>query len=161
MGKNRNAYIHQIGSHVINAIGCLREVMNGVYDKDTRSYYQYDHNSPEFPQVFWRDYGYKVKEAVGKMGPQARGGIIACGVAESGNGMVAYHEVNGCQCNTKMSGEELLTLLASHVVTAAIVDIFRSRIKSEWEEAERHENEFQLGLAAYIHGAPNHITTSE
>lgn len=139
MGTNRNAYIHQIGSHVIGQIDCSNEVMNGVYDEDTLTYHQYDHGSPTFPQIFWRDYGYKVKKVVGKMGSSARGRILACGVAESGNGMISYHEVGG-QCDTKMGGDDLLTLLASQVVAAAIVDIFRQRVQDiDYRACERED----------------------
>jgi hypothetical protein len=146
MGTNRNAYIHQIGSHVIKQIDCWDEVMNGDYDDDTHTYHRYDLGSPTFPQIFWREYGYKVKGVVGKMGSSARGRILACGVAKSGNGMVAYHEVTDNQCDTKMGGDELLTHLASLVVTAAIVDIFRQRVRNMDSEACEREDARQRHL---------------
>lgn len=136
MGTNRNAYVHQIGSHVIGVIDCSYVIMNGVCDDEDYTYRQYDHSSAEFPRVFWNEYGTEVVKVIGKMGASARGRILSCGVAQSGNGMVAYHEVNGELVDLRISGDELLTQMASRVVAAAIVDIFRQRVRTRLSRAE-------------------------
>jgi hypothetical protein len=65
--------------------------------------------------------------------------------------------VNEGLINSQVAGDELLTLLASYVVVAAIVDIIRAGVRSLRDERQREEDEFNLGMAAYIHGGPNHI----
>lgn len=148
MGTNRNEYIHNVAHTVIGQIGGVPyDYGNGYSSADEANY----------PNVLWKTYGDKVFKAIEKMGPAARGRIIACGVGSSANGSLAYHEVNEGLINPGAAGDELLTLLASYVVVAAIVDIIRSGVQSLRDDEQREEDEFNLGMAAYIHGGPNRI----
>ena len=148
MGNHPKKYIHNVAHTVIGQIGGVPyDYGNGYSQADEANY----------PNLLWQWHGDKVIKVIERMGPAARGRIIACGVGSSADGCLTYHEVNEGLINTQVTGDELLTLLASYVVVAAIVDIIRANVQSLRDDEQREDDEFNLGMAAYIHGAPNHI----
>jgi hypothetical protein len=130
MGTNRNEYIHNVASTVLGQMGGVS------YAGDNNMLGWREPDDDNYPQTFWDQHGGKVMGMVERMGPSARGRILACGVANLGkNGMLPYHKVNGGLCITEVDGDELLSLLASYVVAAAIIDIIRDGIREVREEA--------------------------
>lgn len=122
MGMNNHEYIHNLASTVLGQIGGAPYA--GYPERD-----EYEPDEDNYPQKFWNQYGSKVMEVVGRMGSSARGRILACGLERTGYGGLAYHEVNEGVINPQVAGDELLTLLASYVVVAAIVDIIRAEVQ--------------------------------
>ena len=148
MGTNRNEYIHNVAHTVIGQIG-------GV-PYDYGNYYS-SADEANYPNVLWQRYGDKVFKVVEKMGPAARGRIITCGVGSSTNGCLAYHEVNEGLINPGVAGDELLMLLASYGVVAAIVDIIREGVEHMRDEEQREDDELNRGMAAYMHRVPSYM----
>ncbi|MBA3789354.1 hypothetical protein H0X32_03085 [Patescibacteria group bacterium] len=129
MEQRSQQYIHRVAASVLSQIGDIYDVES----RDTKMDFD------TCPCDFWVHHGSKVMRAVGKMGSSARGRIAACGVPpHSPSGSVCHWEVNkGEDLNTPHSGDQLLTLLASYVVVAAIVDLIRSDIR----KLRRHTEE--------------------
>ena len=128
MGQHHpQQYLHNVASSVIGQIGGITTWGNEHPFADQQC------DLDDFPQQIWSYYGSKILDAVGKMGPSARGRIAACGVEHgSPTGSLCHWEVDqGRHLDSARSGDELLTLLASYVVTAAIVDIFRAEVRKE------------------------------
>jgi len=113
----------------------------------------YETDDTDFPQRLWDQYGSKVMDVLRKMGPSARGRIAACGVHHgSSTGSLCHWEVNqGRDINAAYSGDELLTLLASYVVIAAMVDILRADVQKMRDDERKVEEEFDRGMADYVH----------
>ncbi len=132
MGTNRNEYLYNVARTVIGQIGGVPYdyFANGISSA----------NDADYPEVLWKWKGDKVVEVVKKMGPAARGRIVACGASSSTNGRLAYCEVEKDCVDIYVPGDELLTLLASYVVTAAIVDIIRADVQHIWGQ-EQHEDD--------------------
>jgi hypothetical protein len=155
MGMNNHKYIHNLASTVLGQIGGATYA--GYPERD-----EYEPDEDDYLQKFWNQHGSKVMEVVGKMGASARGRILSCGLERTGYGGLAYHEVDEAFINRRQySGNELLTRLASCVVVAAIVDNIRADVKHMRAEAQREDNEFSRGMAAYIHSAPGHTGATE
>ena len=151
MGKHPQQYIHSVARTVMGQIGSVRySYSNGYSEADEDSY----------PHMLWQAEGVWVMMALRKMGPQAHGKIAACGVEHnSPSGSTCYYEVNECRdLAAAPKGDEALIYLASYVVVAAMVDIIRANVQSLRDDEKRREDEFDRGMAAYIHGAPNHIS---
>lgn len=152
MGKHPKQYIHNVAHTVIGQVGGIS------YDYESGSSLTDETN---YPRLLWLVWGDKVFKVVEKMGPAARGRIVACGVGSSANGCLAYHEVNEGLIDPQVTGDDLLTLLASYVVVAAIVDIIRARVQSLRDAEQREDDEFNLAaMRAFIDSAPNHIGTA-
>ena len=146
MGKHPNQYIHNVANTVMGQIG-------GVSYDYSRGYgSQVD--EANYPNLLWQWCGDKVMKVLEKMGPAARGRIIACGVDHSTDGSLAYHEVNDGLIDPHVTGDELLTLLSSYVVVAAIVDIIRASVRSLRDEEER--DRFEYGREKHLReGVPS------
>ncbi len=144
MGKHPQQYIHNVARTIIGQIGGVPYSYSNISDVS-------EVDETNYPQKLWFVYGVNVMKALAKMGPTARGRILACGVSHSANGSLAYHEVNEGHINPQVTGDELLTLLASYVVVAAIVDINRAGVQSlRDEELQREQDEDQRETARYF-----------
>lgn len=129
MGKHPQQYIHNIARTVMGQIGGVGfSYMQGRSEADEANY----------PNLLWQSHGAEVVVALRKMGPQAHGKIIACGVGyNSPSGSTCYYEVNECHdLAAAPEGDEALIYLAAYVVTAAIVDIIRANLQSLRQEEE-------------------------
>lgn len=151
MGKHPQQYIHNVARTIIGQIGVLPYDNSSISDVS-------EVDETNYPQKLWFVYGVNVMKALAKMGPAARGRILACGVSHSANGSLAYHEVNEGFINPQVAGDELLTLLASYVVVAAIVDIIRSDVQWLREKEERElDDESLRGIIGDIRSDPSYI----
>jgi hypothetical protein len=124
MGKQHpQAYLHRVARTVMGQCGIVSGD-NPMYNIDDE----------RFPQELWCIYGDGVQKVLSRMGPEKRGKISACSRGFSYAGTTYHHEVNqGCGLNSVRSGDEILTLLASYVVVAAIVDIISANV-FRWRE---------------------------
>lgn len=78
---------------------------------------------PVSPDAFRKRYGAKIVEVVSKMGPAARGQVVACGgrsVVYTSPIFCGWKEIDHPR---PKDGDELLTLLASYVISDAIIDL--------------------------------------
>ena len=150
MGKHHQEYLHNVASSVMGQVGGI------TYSGGASAFSEHECDSNEFPKNLWNQYGSKVMDALRKMGSSARGRIAACGVEHgSSTGSLCHWEVNqGRDLNAAYSGDELLTLLASYVVVAAIVDIIRAQVQKMRGDEHAAEEEFDRGMANYIHHGP-------
>lgn len=151
MGKHPQQYIHNVARTVLGQIGGVHySYSNGYSEADEASY----------PNMLWQAHGVRVVIALREMGPQAHGKIAACGVEyNSPSGSTCYYEVNKCDdLAAAPKGSEALIYLAAYVVVAAIVDIIRANVHSLRDDEQRQEDEFDRGMAAYVHGAHNHVS---
>lgn len=123
-----DSYIHKVAGTVAGQSGvskdyCARE------DPGSRGPQTLPANGEDnFPEEFWKLYGIKITMVVGRMSPEARGRIAACGLGhESSSKLLGHYKMAyGQDLDSAQSGNDLLTLLASYVVAAAMVDIIRS-----------------------------------
>lgn len=129
MGTHPQQYIHNVASSVLGQVGISFGTFSDLAFSQT--------DSPKFANDIYKEYGCKIMAILGRMGPAARGRIAACGVGKTGLipfGVSSHWDVNqGAILNEGYSGNELLTLLATYVVIAAIVDILRANIREERE----------------------------
>lgn len=129
MGKQHpQQYIHNV------AMSVMREAKINIADYGDP--YESERGLTSLPHDLWTDYGSKIMSIVGRMGPAARGRISACGVGfdSTATGATRHWDVNrGEMLNESYKGDAVLTLLASYVVIAAIVDIFRAEVRKERE----------------------------
>ncbi len=145
---NKNEYIHNVAGSVM---GQIRLVYAGTPNSD---WYECDDDG--YPQQVWQHYGHKVVEVVGKMGASARGRIAACGVEPgSPTGNLCYYEVNSCKdLGSAKSGNQVLTLLASYVVVAAMIDLIRAavekarRVEQDIDELCEDDSRYRAEIAA-------------
>ena len=130
MGQHPQRYIHNV------AMSVMREAKINIADYGNP--YESEYDLPSFPHDLWNSYGSgKVMSIISRRGPSARGRIAACGVGlgSTATGVTRHWDVNrGEMLNEAYKGDELLTLLATYVVIAAIVDIFRAEVRKEREE---------------------------
>jgi hypothetical protein len=141
---HQQQYIHNVASTVMGQVGLehFSILLEGTWGSDDEAY----------PKALWNRVGSKVLDVMRKMGPSARGRIAACGVYHgSPTGSLCHWEVNqGGDLNAAYSGDELLSLLASYVVIAAIVDIKRAELRQLEEENEQ----YQRAMDDYTHRGP-------
>lgn len=139
MGKQQ--YLHNVATSVLGQIGGISFGGSDVYDT-------YDIDQEDFPKTVWRDYGTKIIGVVGRMGPAARGRISDCGVTMDQPGVLSFWKVNGGGRLgfPDKGGYEVLTLLASYVVAAAIVDILRASVRKMRDEAQAERQLTQAEL---------------
>ena len=147
MGKQ--AYLHNVASSVLNQIGGITIGGSHVYD-------MYDTDEADYPQKIWEEYGLKILSVVLRMGPSARGRIADCGVGFGDpSGSVSYKVINQNGGLEEMyNGSRELTLLASRVVAAAIVDILRASVRKMRDEAQAGNDELDRSERDYIHHGP-------
>ncbi len=137
MGKHPQQYIHSVARTVMCQIGGVEySYMHGSSEADEANY----------PNLLWQSHGAKVVVALRKMGPQAHGKIAACGVGyNSPSGSTCYYEVNECRdLAAAPEGGEALIYLAAYVVTAAITDIIRGRVRALRYDEQHSEGEFSV-----------------
>ncbi len=133
MGQHPQQHIHNVAA----SVAAQAKIEVGVFE-------QLDflaHDLPTFANDLWRDYGSKVLAIVGRMGPPARGRIAACGVGLGSptTGATRHWDVNqGKMLNEAYSGQEILTLLASYVLIAAIADNLYPKADRARQIEERH-----------------------
>jgi len=146
MGVNRNEYIHNVASSVM---GQIRLTYAGVQEL-----YYFECDDEDFPNKVWGAYGGRILGILGKMGPAARGKIAACGLnSDNSSGNVCWGEVNrgsGLDGGV-LNGNDALTLLASYVVVAAMVDICRAQAQRMRENQQRQDDGFDLAMKEYLH----------
>lgn len=149
MGANRNEYIHNVASSVT---GQIHLTYAGVQEL-----YYFECEDEDFPSKIWGTYGGQIMGILGKMGPAARGKIAACGLnSDNSSGNVRWGEVNrgsGLDGGV-LNGNDALTLLASYVITAAMVDICRAQAQRMREDQQRQDDEFDRGMRDCLHGVP-------
>jgi hypothetical protein len=115
----------------------------------------HDGDDIQFPEKLWGEYGSKVLNALRKMGPEARGRIAACGTSVETRGSVSHWDVNRWRdISGYHSGDNALTLLASYVVVAAIVDIVRAQVEKDRGEERASDEQFDRGMRDYVHSGP-------
>ena len=152
MGTHPQQYIHNIASSIMGQIGGISTVGGAsVYSEHTS-------DANDFPQTLWDMYGQKVMDVLGKMGPSARGRIAACGIGYGSptDSLPHWHVYCGRGLDDNKSGNELLTLLASYVVAAAIVDIIRAQVQKVREDEWQLQQQLDQAMADYTHYGPNH-----
>ncbi len=126
MGKKQK-YLNNVASSVLGQIGGI--TYGGSYQPDAEDY----------PQAIWNDYGVKIIGIVHRIDPSARGRIAACGVVPNDpSGSVSYRVIKSGFKET-LDGNWALTIFASQVITATIVDILRAEVRKMRDE--RWENE--------------------
>ncbi len=132
MGQHSQMYIHNVAGTVLGQIGGF----SFAWPKDTDAKEKV--NTDEFGNMVWGRCGTKVMDAVSKMGPAARGRIAACGIGHGStcsDNFGHWHVNQGKMLNEAYKGDQLLTLLATYVVVAAVVDILRAEVR-EMETVE-------------------------
>lgn len=133
---SKQQYIHNVATSVLGQIGGVT-----YGGSDQQDWYETDEE--KFPQSVWQQYGVKIIGVVHRMGPSARGRIADCGVGPSSpSGSLSYKVFNeGGGFEGMIDGSQALTLLASYVVTAAIVDIIRADVRKMREERAEADDE--------------------
>lgn len=131
MGKNRNEYIHNVASTVLGQTSEAASMLAFV----KASYNDEDDVFPVSFDAFWRQYGTKIMEIVSKMGPSARGKIVACGGRSVVYTNLIFAEWMDAEHPRPKDGNEVLTLLASDVVSHAIVNLLVAQAAEDlWDK---------------------------
>ncbi len=145
---SKQEYLHNVASSVMGQLGIV-------------SFFEpwgsEEIGCDTFPRLLWNCYGSKVTGVLRKMGPSARGRIAACGVSMDHPGVLSFWKVTGGGGLgiPDKEGDDVLTLLASYVVVAAIVDIIRAqaqRMCEGWDD-QRSEHELMEERARGIYGS--------
>jgi hypothetical protein len=146
-----NSYIHSIAGSIMGQVGLTswvgHEDVMAIQGPDVETY----------PQEIWMGYGSRIVDIIGKMGPKARGRILSHGVARGHtSGNCSYRDVSpNWEHNARAyGGSHHLTILASYVVVAAIVDIIRADVRKMREEQQRTEECFDRAMEDYVHCGP-------
>jgi hypothetical protein len=149
MGQQQQ-YIHNVAKTVMGQVG-LDHFSIG-YNVD----YWSECDNVGYPQMLWDRVGSKVMDVMRKMGPSARGRIAACGVHQgSSSGSLCHWNVNqGRDLDAAYSGDELLSLLASYVVVAAIVDILTAQANEFAREMRKSDEQYERAVDDYTHRGP-------